>query len=458
MRILHAMTQYSDPQFESWLDRCLNFEKLPQKNMFWLDTIRFLCGKFNNPQNAVPAVHIAGSKGKGSVSAMISAVLTQAGYRTGLYTSPHIMSFFERISMPEGALPQAVYRDSARELMAGIDSIQDTELPGGRPLTWFELVTLYAFLCFKNARLDWAVYETGLGGRLDATNVLMPSICAVTPIELEHVQYLGDTEEKIAAEKAGIIKPHTPVYIAAQKPQVKAVFRAKAQEVQAPVYFVDELVSSVSYSYTAQPAESPMHIKITSESFPRPLETDLRMPGSFQAYNAALAALIVRRLYPELDLRIIEKGLSHAFLEGRFEIQRNPAPYPQIPALVMDGAHTVNSVGFTMETFRALFKDQPAELLFACAADKDIAHIAPLTALRFSRITLTRPGSAKQADLPKAVQAFRQAGIEFEMIEDCTAAIEHALSQAAARGSVLLTAGSFYLVAEVKKFLQERSR
>ena len=201
--------------FLDWLSDYLNFELNPKKNIFWLDTIDFLCKRFDNPQDYAPCIHVAGSKGKGSVSKMIACILEEAGYNVGLYSSPHITDFRERICKPSGFFDESVYEEAIKEMIPNVDSIID--LPGDRPITWFELVTLYAFLCFRKAKVNWSVFEVGLGGRLDTTNVIRPKICCITPIELEHTEFLGDTLEKIAAEKAGIIKNCTPVVIARQQ-------------------------------------------------------------------------------------------------------------------------------------------------------------------------------------------------------------------------------------------------
>jgi dihydrofolate synthase/folylpolyglutamate synthase len=467
---------------QEWLDSYLNFEKLPQKNIFWLDTMQFLCQRFNHPESCAPSFHVAGSKGKGSISVMIASILEEAGYTTGLYTSPHILNFAERIGTAHGTFSDDIYESAVKQLMNSVDSIIPEELPGQRPVTWFELVTMFAFLCFKEAHVQQAVYEVGLGGRLDATNVITPKVCCIGPIELEHTEYLGDTVEKIAVEKGGIIKSGIPVIISPQKESVRAVFKSIADIRNAPLLFTNDILSDVKSMYIYQkpankslqnntispvfeyPSECGMNITLSFKnhestspfvSFKRPICTTLHLLGEFQAYNAAAAAIAVKTAYPSISEEIIERGLSHAFLPGRFEIVHPVANSPLLPALILDGAHTVNSVKFTMDTFHALFEkaDTKAQLLFACAADKDIEYIAPLFKNSFSRITLTRPGSVKQSDMSKLTKAFSNAGMMFEADEDFCRAIKKALSFAEAAGEPLLVTGSFYLVAEVKKII-----
>jgi dihydrofolate synthase/folylpolyglutamate synthase len=442
-------------ELEKWLDAYLNFEKLPQKNIFWLDTIQFLCSKFGNPQNCAPSVHIAGSKGKGSVSAMTSSILEEAGYSVGLYMSPHILDFVERVGTAHNTFPSSVYDRAVQELQEGISLISPNDLPGGRALTWFELVTLFAFLCFRTAKVDWGVYEVGLGGRLDATNVLLPTVCAIGPIELEHTQYLGNTVEKIAGEKAGIIKDRVPVVIATQKPSVKNVFIAVAKKHKAPIKFVDDLLAAYTFSYSSKSGDNryKMNIHLESNLFRVPIDTYLQLLGEFQVQNAALAAFAVKTIFPDMDEQIIARGLSRAFLPGRFEMLPHPGKFYGITELVLDGAHTVNSVRYTMRTFSTLFTSKNAHLLFGCAADKDAEDIASCFKGYFSRITLTRPGSIKQSDMERMKLAFSTAGLHFAAYDDYTFAICRAMEDASTESVPLLVTGSFYLIAEVKKFL-----
>ena len=448
---------------QKWLDSYLNFEKLPKKDIFWLDTMEYLCQKTNTPQKAFPSVHVAGSKGKGSTSVMIASILEAAGYKSGLYSSPHILDFSERIGSAQGPLPEQVYEAAAQELMSAVEAIAPEQLPGQRPITWFELVTTFAFLCFRQAKIDWAVFETGLGGRLDATNVLEPQISVITPIELEHTEFLGDTLEKIAGEKAGIIKLGTPVVIAPQKEAAQKVLEAKAKELQCPLLKVEELVQVQGKMVAGK-----MELHLDSKLFARPISAKLTLLGEYQLWNAATAALVTKTLFPQLPEEAIEKGLSQATLPGRFEIiqwQGNP--------VVLEGAHTPNSVALSLQTFRQYLEDtQPStgcgekclettnarkpHLLFACAADKDVHTMAQLFS-GFGSMVLTRPGGEKQSNPQLLQSAFTEAGHEFVYISDFKEAIQKALEQAQKAGAPLLITGSFYLVAEVKKFLQESS-
>ena len=436
--------------FEDWLDDYLNFENNPKKDIFWLDTIDFLCKRFDNPQDFAPCIHVAGSKGKGSVSRMIACILEEAGYNVGLYSSPHITDFRERISKATKFFDEKVYTEAVKEIMPNIDSI--INLPADRPITWFELVTLYAFLCFRKAKVDWSVFEVGMGGRLDATNVIRPKLCCITGIELEHTEFLGDTLEKIAAEKAGIIKNCTPVVIARQQTEnVKIILREKAFTRHAPCYFVDEIIKKATYCFNEN--EKTMSLKLESDIFSRPIKTKLSMLGKCQVLNAAQAAISIRKILPNLDEAIIERGLAKAKLPGRFEIIDNVPGYVGIPHLILDGAHTLNSIKLTLETLGRMYDDKKVNLLFACAADKDIKDISKEFRYRFNHVYVTKPGSKKQSDINAEIEAFKNAGIDFTADADYKKMIQKAFAESAEAGNILLVTGSFYLVSEVKNLM-----
>ena len=435
-----------------WLDEYLNFERNPKKDIFWLDTIDYLCKRFENPQDYAPCVHVAGSKGKGSVSRMIACILEEAGNKVGVYTSPHITDFRERITLPTAFFDEETYEKAIREMVPNIESIIPTSLPAERPITWFELVTLYAFLVFRQAEVDWSIFEVGLGGRLDSTNVVRPKLCCITPIELEHTEFLGDTIEKIAAEKAGIIKNCTPVVVAKQSSKsVKKVFEEKAFTRHAPIYFVDEVTKNLSHSFDVE--KKVMNISFESEIFNRPIKASLKMLGKMQLENAALAAIAARKLFPNLEEEVIERGLSKASLPGRFEIIKPVLGYELLPALILDGAHTLNSIKLTLDTLNKLYGEEKVSLLFACAADKDVKDIAKLFKGRFEHIYATKPGDLKQADLAGLENAFHDANLSYELNEDYQSMIKKALKEASERGEILLVTGSFYLVAEVDKLI-----
>lgn len=455
--------------FTEWIDRYLNFEKTPKKNIFWLDTMKFLCEKLNHPEKCCPCIHVAGSKGKGSISTMIAGILEANGLKTGIYTSPHILDFKERVGYYNKSFDFEVYKKSAEELMTTVESIPLNDFPLQRPVTWFELVTLFAMLCFRNANVDFAVWEVGLGGRLDATNVVSPECCCIGPIELEHTEYLGDTIEKIAAEKGGIIKTETPVISAPQCKQAESVLKNIAELNHSKIFFINENtgISDTVYNFTQDnlisienntyknTASIFLNSMIKSHFFKRELKISLKMFGDVQVQNAAVAALAVKQVFPDIEESVIEEGLAKVSLPARFEIISSEI-YKNIPFIVLDGAHTANSIKYTVETYDKIFsriKINPPNLLFACAADKDIEDITEYFRQGFNKIILTRPGDVKQSNLERAEKAFSDREIKFTRQEDFTKAIEQIFIESNATNTPLLVTGSFYLIAEVKKYL-----
>ena len=472
-------------RFEQWLEQYRNFEKNPEKDFFRLDTMRYLCERFGNPQNAYKSIHVAGSKGKGSVSVFCASVLEEAGFKTGLYLSPHVADIRERISGPFSFLPETEYEKAVNAFIPAAESFITEAGDEKTKPTWFELMTLFAFFCFRSCGMEWVVFETGLGGRLDATNVLLPCVCAITQIELEHTEYLGTTLQAIAGEKAGIIKQGIPVCIAPQKNEVKNVFEHKAHEMQAPILCIGD-TANINYESGALNGaprgcddvggnfDSAAEISFSAEklrqfekaygrhlSFSRPLTAHLKLQGKFQAENAATAAATVKLALPDIDERTIERGLEKAFLPARFETVRLPVQNDTL-TIVIDGCHTANSMKGTLETFYAHFGAR-CHLLFACAADKDVESMARLikdSPCSFSRIALTVPGSAKRSDYEKTVRAFSSysesaSAAVVHADKDFGRAIRQAIDCAAKENKTLLCAGSFYLAGEVKNAIRE---
>ena len=449
-------------RFESFASGYLNFEKTPVKDSLWLEGMHFLCERLGNPQEGIPCIHVAGSKGKGSTAAMIACALKEAGYNVGLYTSPHVSHFQERIGGAVAPFAESVY-DRATDQLIDVVKSSEEGFPGGRRPTWFELATALCFLCFKVEGVDFAVYEVGLGGRLDSTNVVSPRCTCVTGIEKEHTQWLGDTLEQIAHEKAGIFKRGVPAVVFSPESSLKAVFRREAQDKGSPLIFADEVYSSSSPVHkiihsrtTGRVCAVKSEFALSSPYLARPLKLSLSLPGSFQAHNAACAAIALKQALPTIDEGAIERGLSRASLPARFQVLSLEGTRWQNCTLVVDGSHTPTSVSHTLQTFDAAFPkvEFPHRvLLFACASDKDVGSMAALFYGKFARVFLTTPGQSLRADLDKTCRAFECAGVPYTAAPDCRAATKAALDEAAAHGGVVLAMGSFYLACEVKAFL-----
>lgn len=432
--------------FLLWLDSFLNFEKTQTKNIFWLDTMNFLCQKLGNPQNSIPCIHIAGSKGKGSTANFISNVIASSGKKCGIYTSPHITDFRERISTPNGFFENQIYEKSADELFSCVKNIKKEELPGQRNITWFELVTVFAFLCFKNAKVDFAVYETGLGGRLDSTNVVSPILSVLMPIEKEHTEFLGNTIEEIASEKAGIIKPKTPCLVALQKySQAENVFSDFAQKNDSEILFVKDKIVNLEYKIDSD-FKTNVFCRLKIDNTEEDFNFSLKMPGEVQIYNAICAILAVKKSIPQITKSQIQTGLAASFLPGRFQILKS-----QKNITILDGAHTPNSIKNTIQTLKNVFPQKKYSLLFACAQDKKIEEIAPNFVNIFENIIVTTPGNVRKSDIQKVCTEFSKNNLTFQKSPDFKTAIQDAKNYSEKNNTILLVTGSFYLLAEFEK-------
>ena len=434
----------------SWIESFTNLERsgaLFSARAYQLERMNRLLERFGRPQDAFRSAHIAGSKGKGSTAALLAWSLQASGPRTGLYTSPHVDSYLERFAVLEAdRLDHAPGRLLAlgRDLHERIEGLPEEFLGRhGRPTT-FELLTLLAFCLFRDLKCPWAVLETGIGGRLDATNTVSPEVCLITPIELEHTDVLGDTLQAIAREKAGIIKPGVPVYSAPQEVEVREVLRATARERGSPIVFLDEELEKLDSRYTLEGTEVALRFRGQPER-----RYTLSLIGDFQAENAALVDLAARRTLG-LSEEALRRGLRAVVLPGRLELLSRE------PAVVLDGAHTPRSVARVLAVFGTLFGSDGV-LLFGAAKGKKTAEMAALLAPAFERIVVTAPGTFKEsepAEVHRQFSAFRPSSL----LEPRTAeALALALRLTEGRRP-LLVLGSFYLAGEVRRALLARGQ
>ncbi len=429
----------------------VNLEK-GQATELKLDRMRNLALAMDSPELAYPSIHVAGSKGKGSVSMMISRILEASGWKVGLYTSPHILRWKERISLAGEEMPEALILEAAERVAALVDGKTPSDFEGNELPTYFELSTLLAFEAFRLAGCDIAVIETGLGGRFDSTNIVEPLVSVITPIELEHTEWLGDTVAKIAFEKAGIIKAGKPVAIANQVPEADQVFARIAAERGSSLHrFGDCLrVLSVELSRSGTTAclEAFGCPWLGERSYTTPLI------GEVQAANMGLALLATSLALEGLGERALEdtaarKGLAKARLPARFEL------LCESPPLVVDGAHTPVSVGHGLAAFTKLFPG-PAILLFACAKDKKHGQMARILAPHFRDIVITTPGTFKQSDPAEVYQSFRVEEPATRLVTDTSGAFAECLALSRERKLPLFVTGSFYLAAEVMRAFSGR--
>lgn len=420
----------------------VNFEK-GQSVDFKFDRVRSLLAELGHPERALPCLHVAGSKGKGSVSTMLARILEASGRRTGLYTSPHLIHFSERISRSGDTLGDDFLLAAWDRLGPLVDGRRSADWPGGMEPTFFELATVLGFLSFVEAGLGAAVYEVGMGGRLDTTNVVSPEAVAITAIELEHTEFLGNTIAEIAFEKAGIIKEGVPAFTSATRPEALEVFRRVAAERGAALRVLDEECAISEVRVDRHGTEALLSFRDRT-AFPDPLRVRTPIIGAVQARNAALAALVARASSFACPVEAVVEGLAASRIRARFEI------LPTEPAIVLDGAHTPESVAYALESFRSIFPEGGV-LVFACAHDKRHAEMALALGRRFDEVIVTRPGTFKQSDPGSVEASFRTAGFRTELVVDTAGALREGRRRSIASGKPLLVLGSFYLAAEAAK-------
>jgi dihydrofolate synthase/folylpolyglutamate synthase len=438
----------------SWIAGFINFEKGPGDRDFRLDRMEALAELAGHPERCAPVIHVAGSKGKGTVTGMIAAMLEEEGFTVARYGSPDVNDKRERICRGDGRFfDEAVYVAAGKELIDVEGKLRAAGEKHRRPFeadagdgapTFFELITLYFFLCTRRGNCNFMAVETGMGGRLDATNIVDPLVSAITLIEREHTEYLGDTIAAIAGEKAGIIKKGKPLVLAEQSPEALDVFRERARRMEAPLLYLPDTVSAGGIRVT----RAGSFFTLTDRGagiFPAPLELFVPIPGEAQAHNAALAVLAAKTAVPSLRAKSIRGGLARFTLPARFE------RIAEAPECIIDGAHTARSVELCVKTFTGLY-GEGGILLFGCAAGKDAQSMAEITGPHFSRIIITTPGTFKASDPRRVFEIFQRAvnGEKILLIEDTAAAVDRALALGREQGLPVLGTGSFYLAGEIR--------
>lgn len=433
----------SAPEAFSFLLACIpnlgKWKISPSERTYRLERMRFLLERFDNPHCVYKTLHVAGTKGKGSTAAFLASVLDAAGYKTGLYTSPHVSDPGERILVSMAPVEDHIIVDLVEQIVDFIESIPSGALPGSFQLTFFELVTLLAFLCFRATDCRFAIIETGIGGRLDATNVIQPSACLLTPVDLEHTDVLGDSIESIAWEKSGIIKPGVPVFSSGQVPEVKNIFREASFSKKSPISFLDEEIEKLSVNVGIEGTRVALKLKgMKTRRF------NLKVLGAFQAENAALAYLTIRNVFPRITSEVIAQGLKKAFLPGRMELIQTTPP------VILDGAHTPLAVKSLWSSFSKIFSEKGV-LIFGAISGKKIEEMARILAPGFREIIVSTPGHFKESNPEEVFSIFRKFNCHTILEREPSEALQRALKISLHERPVLVT-GSFFMISEIRKF------
>ncbi len=419
----------------SFVDYSLKHASELAKAHFDLGRMRALLAILGNPERRYPVIHIAGTKGKGSVAALCASALRAAGYRTGLYTSPHLQDYTERIQVDGEAIPHA-------DLVALVEEIKPaiSQVPY---LTTFEITTALGFLHFACRGVEAAVIEVGLGGRLDATNVVTPLVSVITSLSYDHTAVLGDTLAQIAAEKGGIIKPGRPVVSAPQDEEALDVLRRICTERDAPLTLVGREVryEALSHSLDGQ------SLRVWNA---RNAALEVRIPllGAHQVLNAAVAAAALwtaRREGLALSEDAIRRGFATVKWPGRFEVVRREPP------VVLDSAHNVDSARKLAQTVKEYFPGWPVVLITGASEDKDIVQMLMIwnSLLDLRGVVVTRAAHPRALEAGQLLERAAQAGVEAEAVMPVEAALARAL-ELAGDSALVLSAGSIFLTAAVR--------
>ncbi|MFQ6122369.1 MAG: bifunctional folylpolyglutamate synthase/dihydrofolate synthase [Dehalococcoidales bacterium] len=435
--------------YQSALDYILSFadyERIPRSALvFDLGRIEMLLERLGNPQEATRSIHIAGTKGKGSTAAMIASILTRAGYRAGLYTSPHLHSFTERIQVNGKPIAEGAFGRLLEKIKPEVEAVNRSGALG--ELTTFELLTALAFVYFKERRADYQVLETGLGGRLDATNVVKPKVCVITSISFDHMDVLGNTLTQIATEKAGIIKSGSTVVCSPQFPETMAVIERICQERGTRLVRVG---SDVTWH---QKTFSPEGQSFVLKGLRGEYDLNLPLLGEHQLENAATAVATVEvlanseaRVSPES----ITAGLAQVHWLGRLQILRRE------PWVIVDSAHNADSARRLTEALEQYFNFDQLLLIFGVSSDKNIAGMIAELASLPSMVIVTRSHHPRAVEPAKLAGEFSKWGIITEVAEDVGSAVELALANAMPTDLICAT-GSIFIVAEVMEYMSKRA-
>jgi dihydrofolate synthase/folylpolyglutamate synthase len=437
------------PETIKYLESFVNYEKIPAypyKESLKLERIREFLNIIGNPQEGLKCIHVSGTKGKGSTCAFISYILRQSGYRVGLYTSPHLSDFKERIRILEpqtgkqeqgadfeGMISADDLTDLVMRLKASIEKYNRVSEYG--PLSFFEAYTSLAFVYFKEQKIDFAVLETGLGGRLDATNVANAYVCAITPISYEHTQKLGNTLKEIAAEKAGIIKVHQLIVISApQENEATEVIRSKCKEVGVKLY-------EVGRDITYQKTKNGFGVKGIFGDYPE-LKTGLL--GAHQLVNASVAVGTVEALRSygiNVGADSIRDGLRHTLWPGRCEI------ISKDPLVVLDGAQNIASADALKEAVKENFKYKKLILILGISNDKDIKGICNALSDLADEVILTKANNPRATEPAALAQYFKAKAVHLSGNVQEAKAVAFGI---AGKEDLVLVCGSLFVVGEFR--------
>ena len=416
---------------------------------FDLENISVLAERLGRPDRAYPSAHIAGTNGKGSTAAFLESILRHAGFRTGLNTSPHLEKINERIRIDGEEISDA----SFAEVLKRIQSLTEELLAAGKLRahpSYFECVTAMAFEYFAQARVEFGVFEVGLGGRLDATNILTPVVSVITRIDFDHENFLGHSLQEIAAEKAGILKPAVPVVVAEQRPEAREIILARATTLGCPV-----IETPAAFRIDGESMEDGFaRARVAEIASGWSIELAPSLPGRFQLQNA-LSAAAAARLLQTRGFRIpdesITQGVAATHWPGRLEkLQSRPDVY-------LDGAHNPGAARELAAFWDHNFAGRKIFLLYGALRDKAVDEVAGALFPYAAEVIFTEPRTSRAISASQLAEIAAHHALQSSVIADAEQALDYALSKAATSDAVFIT-GSLYLVGQLRHYWKQRAQ
>ncbi len=411
---------------------------------FNLNRMEKLLSLVGNPHKKIRTLHIAGTKGKGSTATMLAKMLESNGYKVGLYTSPHVVHLHERITVDSTMITELEMLNLLNRIYAPVEKLSKD------PPTFFEIITALAFMHFFDQKVDFAVIETGLGGRLDSTNVIKPEVIGITSLSIDHQQQLGQTIDSIAREKAGIFKQGVPIVTVEQIPEAMRVLKTEALSIKAPLH-VTGVDIDFSYRFETSREEGP-HTRICLTT-PTSKFEHLRVPlqGRHQAINCGLALAMLDKLKAagfEIDNEKATEGLKNVYLAGRMEM------ISQDPRIMIDGAHNAASIRALIHAIGQNIPYDSMVIIFGCNNDKDIEGMLRELQYGADKVIFTRSNSPKASSPHDLAEMYSEICHKMCQTSSNLGEAMQLAHSAVGREDLICITGSFYLIGQAKTRLQ----
>jgi dihydrofolate synthase / folylpolyglutamate synthase len=416
---------------------------------FDLENISVLSERLGRPDRAYPSAHIAGTNGKGSTAAFLESILRRAGFRTGLNTSPHLEKVNERIRVAGKPISDEDFADVLTRIQSLIEELLAAGKLRAHP-TYFECVTALAFEYFAQQRVEFAIFEVGLGGRLDATNIVTPVVSIITRIDFDHENFLGHSLQEIATEKAGILKPAVPVVLAEQRPEAREVVLARASALHCPVIDI-----ASAYRIEQQSTQDGcVGARVVETRSGWSIDLALRLPGRFQLQNA-LNAVAAARLLSDRGYRIsdqnIADGIATTLWPGRLEKLQS---YPDV---FLDGAHNPSAARELASFWQENFAHRKIYLLYGALRDKAVDEVAGALFPAAAEVIFTQPANSRAISAAQLAEIAAHHASQTSVIPDAQQALDYALSKAGPGDAIFIT-GSLYLVGQLRHYWKQRTQ